>query len=55
MDSGEWSYIQRLSIPTFPMDTINRIGVASAITSALNVVDPKKVGEAWQGRAQTFF
>jgi len=42
VDSGEWSYIQRLSIPTFPMDTINRIGVASAITSALNVVDPKK-------------
>jgi len=39
----EWSYIQKFSIPCFPMQAIDRIGIVNAVESALNIVDPLKV------------
>ncbi|XP_023329870.1 arginase-2, mitochondrial isoform X2 [Eurytemora carolleeae] len=42
VEGVEWSYIQKFSIPCFPMQAIDRIGIVNAVESALNIVDPLK-------------
>jgi len=42
VDQGEWKYIHKFGIPSFPMQTIDRIGITSAVESALHTIDPLK-------------
>ena len=43
MEAVEWSFIHKFSIPCFPMQAIDRVGIVNAVESALNMVDPLKV------------
>ena len=43
MEEVEWSFIHKFSIPCFPMQAIDRVGIVNAVESALNMVDPLKV------------
>jgi len=42
VDPGEWAIIQKFSIPCFPMEAIDKLGISTVVMSALNMVDPMK-------------
>lgn len=42
VDPEEWEFIQKFSIPTFAMDSVDRLGIRKAVESAISIVDPLK-------------
>ncbi len=44
VDEGEWSHIHRLSIAAFSMKQIDRLGITTAVHTALHTIDPLGVG-----------
>jgi hypothetical protein len=44
VDEAEWGYIRNLSIAAFTKKEIDRLGIETAVRSALHKVDPEGVG-----------